>query len=647
MAQVIQPEEWVQGLDDNRLLPGRYTTGLFTGNIQGSNKSIANNPAACRVWDIVIPDYITDYDDRRLNGHANVVGNSNFNKDGRDGWGASAYGVFQDVKFDSRVYTMGRHRSVAFRIFDEMQYSGAIGEWGTSTASNVVTPGQALMQTAALIAKTRDLWEQEVLGPDIDKYNIFAVLNGHISGRWVATDPDQIMQGDASTGQWVAQPGPVQGQAIPPRFAPIHGIEWDDNNIPLMLQNIKVTWTNLFIPETNRVCMIDPYYEYPLLMALTGGGIPATEAAYSDIQNGKFTKLMGWEFNFEMPSQYWPKLYFDANMNVVHSADGAAAYDAMMRSQDFSAHGNKELLFALADATRVNKANYIRTIWDASNGKFKKIVTNYPLGMPAASPYYGDSIEVAAGAAVDPAFGKPTAYPWAAQGSGYGLPVGSTTGKFPDGVTAGPSGLITLRQVIGCFVYRPAAQLSQEYSSMLTGEGGTRGKFTECVMDVKYDAWVIESLSHGIIPIVDDSENTGVYGIPVRVISDIKNATVAAESGTTVLWGHTVSDLQSNVVVSMGKITGTLANVTSGALPDVWGEGHFLVLKFSDIDPAASSVKVGLNPTVSSGMVELDADMNAALKVTDKDHQKLLVVTTVDGVNHTQKFDLSDLTLSE
>ena len=103
MAQVIQPEEWVQGLDDNRLLPGRYTTGLFTGNIHGPNKSIANNPAACRVWDIQIPDYITDYDDRRLNGHGNVTGASGFNADGKDGWGASSYGVFQDVKFDSRV----------------------------------------------------------------------------------------------------------------------------------------------------------------------------------------------------------------------------------------------------------------------------------------------------------------------------------------------------------------------------------------------------------------------------------------------------------------------------------------------------------------------------------------------------------------
>ena len=556
MAQVIQPEEWVQGLDDNRLLPGRYTTGLFVGNIMGSNKSIANNPAACRVWDIQIPDYITDYDDRRLNGHANIVGASGFNADGRDGWGASAYGVFQDVKFDSKVYTMGRHRSVAFRIFDEQQYSGAIGEWGTASTSNVVTPGQALMQTAALISKTRDLWEQEILGPDIDKYNLFAVLNGHISGRWVQTNPDQVFSDD---GQWVAQPGPVQGQAIPPRFAPIHCIEWDDENIPLMLQTIKVTWNNLYIPQDNRVIMIDPFYEYPLLMALTGKGVPATEAAYSDIQNGSFTRLMGWEFNFEIPSQYWPRLYVDANLNVVHSANGQAAYDQYLRSVDHSADGEKQLMLELADSDRMNRANYVKTVWDATNAVFKKVVTNYPLGMPSATDYMGTAIQVAAGTAnVNTAYGSPTSYPWSAPGSGYGLPVNATTGKFPDGVNAGPQGTITRAQVIGVAVYRKAAQLSQEYSEMVTGEGGTRGKFTECCMDVKYDAWVIESLSHGILPIIDVQENNGDFAIPVKVIEPIPEKeeptpTITALEATPATLSIVVDEQASPVVT----ITGT------------------------------------------------------------------------------------------
>lgn len=489
MAQVIAPEVWQEGIDDNRLLPGRYTTGKFIGN--GVN--IANNGEACRVWDIQVTDYITDYDDRRINGL------SGKNAEGRDGWGASAYGVFQDVRFDSRIYTMGRHRSIAMRLFDEQQYEGGIGEWGTATTSNVVTPGQALMKTAAQMSKAKDIWQQQVLGPDIDKYNLFAILNGHISGRWVQNDPDQIFSDD---GQWIAQPGMVQGQAIPPRFAPIHAIEWDDDNIPLLLQTIKVTWNNLFIPQDNRIIMIDPFYEYRLLAALTGKGLPATEGAYNDLKNGSFTRLMGWDFDFTVPTQYWPHLYLDDNLNVVHSADGKAAFDSVINS--IAGGDNPDLILQnqLAAADRMNRPNYIRTVWDNATGSFKKVVTNYPLGMPSASPYFGESHKNDY-----QNYGEPDTYPFTAPGSGYGL----------DNPT-GPQGAIVRRQVIGCAVYKKAAQLSQEYSEMVTDEGRTRGKFTEMCMDVKYDAWVIESLSHGILPIVDAKENTGDFAIPVEVV---------------------------------------------------------------------------------------------------------------------------------
>ena len=505
MAQVIQPEVWQEGIDDNRLLPGRYTTGIFTGK----GVKIANNNEACRVWDIQVTDYITDYDDRRING---LIGPSH-NEHGHDGWAASAYGVFQDVRFDSRVYTMGRHRSIAMRLFDEMQYSGEIGQWGTATASNVVTNGQALMKTAQLLARAKDIWSKQVLGPDIDRYNLFAVLNGHISGRWVQDNPDTIFE---DTGTWVAQPGMVQGQAIPPRFAPIHCIEWDDNNIPELLQNIKVTWNNLFIPQDNRVILIDPFYEYSLLSALTGKGVPVTEAAYSDIQNGSFTRLMGWDFNFEIPSQYWPHLWVDLNLNVVHSQTADAAYDQLINSTNHDADGDKKLMLELADADRMNRPNYIRTVWDATDGVFKKVVTNYPLGMPSASDYFGNAVEITNGINN---YGLPTTYPWTAPGSGYGLPASSVTGPVLP-TTGTNAGKATRVQVIGCAVYKPAAQLSQEYSEMRTAEGETRGKFTEMVMDVKYDAWVIESLSHGILPIIDQTENTGTFAIPVKVIED-------------------------------------------------------------------------------------------------------------------------------
>ena len=524
MAQVIAPEVWQEGIDDNRLLPGRYTTGLFTG----SGVKIANNNEACRVWDIQVTDYITDYDDRRING---LIGPKQ-NTTGQDGWAASAYGVFQDVRFDSRVYTMGRHRSVAMRIFDEMQYAGDIGYWGDATTSSVITNGNSLMKTAAILSKAKDTWSQQVLGPDIDKYNLFAVLNGHISGRWVQTNPDQVFTDD---GTWVAQPGMVQGVAIPPRFAPIHAMEWDDENIPELLQNLRVTWNNLFIPEDSRVILLDPFYQIRLMQALTGNGVPATESAYSDVRDGNFTKLMGWDFRFDIPSQYWPRLYLDENLNVVHSSDGQAPYDQLIWSTNHDNDGAKKLMLELCDADRMNRPNFVRTVWDATDGMFHKIVTNYPLGMPSAIDYMGLPITVAEsdeGAVPDTHAKLTTAdellyktygvgstnYPWAYPGAGYGFPDGATYGNGT--IELGPSGTISRRQVIGLALYQKAAQLSQEYSSMVTDEGKTRGKFTEMVFDVKYDAWVIESLSHGIIPIVDVNENKGVFAIPVKIVNE-------------------------------------------------------------------------------------------------------------------------------
>lgn len=514
MAQVIQPEIWQEGIDDNRLLPGRYTTDLFTG----SGVKIANNNEACRVWDIQVTDYITDYDDRRINGLIGPASNAH----GHDGWAASAYGVFQDVRFDSRIYTMGRHRSIAMRLFDEMQYSGDIGEWGTATTSNVLTNGQALMKTAQLLSRAKDIWQKQVLGPDIDRYNLFAVINGHISGRWVQDNPDTIFN---DQGTWVAQPGMVQGQAIPPRFAPIHAIEWDDNNIPLLLQTIKVTWNNLFIPQENRVILIDPFYEYRLLAALTGKGIPATEAAYSDLQNGSFTRLMGWDFRFDIPSQYWPEIWVDDNLNVVHSENADAAYDQLLNSTNHEADGpDKQLMLELADADRMNRPNYFRTVWDRDDGVFKKVITNYPLGMPSASDYFGVPEVTGAMTPVEGPTSDTTAYngalqdyPWTVPGAGYGL-------SSPTGPVITKTGKAQRVQVIGMALYKPAAQLSQEYSEMRTAEGETRGKFTEMVMDVKYDAWVIESLSHGILPIIDVEPNTGTFAIPVEVVAPIPQA---------------------------------------------------------------------------------------------------------------------------
>ena len=497
MAQPISPQIWNKAaLNDNRLLPARYSIGIFTG--KGVN--IANNMEAYAYDDILVSDRIFDYDDRRLNGLQGT------NDEGRDGWGASAYGPFQTVRFTRRVFTSGQHKSIAWRVFDEKQYSGAIGEFGTASVSNAVTGGEAYMSTAETINKAKAIWDKEILGPHIDKYNFFAIANGHISGRFVQTNAGQgaMFEGDPALGTWIASPGPYEGLSYAPEFAPIKAIEWDAANVRPMLNAIDVAWTNLFIPEDNRVILLDKIYKDELLSALIGlpGTVPGSDKAYDTLVSGRFEKFYGWDFDFSIPSQYFPSVFLDANNNVVHSADGLAAYDAVINSIT-APDGVLKLTTELAESQRVRATNYIGTVYNTTTKTFDNIVTNYPgNGNPSNVGANWDT--EGADSATNPSFavGTLAEFPW------MGYP-----GQGPSSVT-GPQGAITKRRVIGMAVYRPAAQLGEEYGNMETDRGKTRGKFTELVFDVKHDAWVIPNYSHGILLIVGPEDKPEAPVVP-------------------------------------------------------------------------------------------------------------------------------------
>ena len=125
------------------------------------------------------------------------------------------------------------------------------------------------------------------------------------------------------------------------------------------------------------------------------------------------------------------------------------------------------------------------------------------------------------------------------------------------------------------------------------------------------------------------------------------NPVTVAASDAEAYWGTNVSDMQSDIVVSGGKITGTLKYLSEGQLVKDWGEGYFIALKFTKNNAAATSIKVGLKPSVSSGLVELDADMDAVIKITDKERQVFVVLCSNGSVFFEQHYDLSELTLEE
>ena len=126
----------------------------------------------------------------------------------------------------------------------------------------------------------------------------------------------------------------------------------------------------------------------------------------------------------------------------------------------------------------------------------------------------------------------------------------------------------------------------------------------------------------------------------------LTGADVEAVDDSASLFDVAVSDMQSDVTVADGKITGTLKYLPAGnAISDVWGAGNFLCLAFDNWDDNAEQVLVGLEPSVSSGLVDVlpDPDKNGVFKVTDKNAQKFVVCVKAGMKATWQTYDLSEL----
>ena len=126
-------------------------------------------------------------------------------------------------------------------------------------------------------------------------------------------------------------------------------------------------------------------------------------------------------------------------------------------------------------------------------------------------------------------------------------------------------------------------------------------------------------------------------------------ATIAPENQGSSMYDVPVSSLQgSDVAVANGAVTGTVKYLSGdNAITRVWGPGNFLALNWTNLDPKATSVLVGLEPSAGSGLVEAygDPDHNGIFKITNKNLQKFKMVQS-NGLHSTvQTLDLSGLTL--
>lgn len=121
---------------------------------------------------------------------------------------------------------------------------------------------------------------------------------------------------------------------------------------------------------------------------------------------------------------------------------------------------------------------------------------------------------------------------------------------------------------------------------------------------------------------------------------------VKPEDGEAVLFGKTVNELQSDVVVSDDEVTGTLKYVDgyvdfSSNVSEQ--SGNYLALKI-EAEPAEAETVVELVGG-TKGPVTLDDDMNIVLLIKNKDTPSIKVTTTHNEESVTKTYGLSGLTL--
>ena len=101
--------------------------------------------------------------------------------------------------------------------------------------------------------------------------------------------------------------------------------------------------------------------------------------------------------------------------------------------------------------------------------------------------------------------------------------------------------------------------------------------------------------------------------------------------------------------VSGGAITGKLKyyDDDTKSLVQEWGEGYFIAVGFDDFSTGLTyaNVKVGLYPSTGSGLVTLDSDKDAVMKIDPALHQQIIAVQEDEaGHKFTQYWRLDKLT---
>lgn len=301
--------------------------GMFTGS------EIKPNPNArsIRVPDIRVDDYIVDAEIGRIG--ADHYSGSEFTGEWKNGV----------PPIEWRTYSMSRHRSFGFTVFEEqLRYS---------PIKNIVQEYTGRkMQTTVL--------------RDHDKYCLFAAVSGHMTGKLVprtAADTPAPVNADAyrisHTGdqrdyKWIAEPGEDYDNQIQPSFATITGMFLDDADPLATLDALTLlfsdNWFDSNFGNSERFLLITSALELVFINALIDAGT-GTESAFKLLKDGDISganasgylgTLKGsWKLQKIHP-EFLPRVYTDANLVVDPVADSTTAARTLRQVVALAAYKN-------------------------------------------------------------------------------------------------------------------------------------------------------------------------------------------------------------------------------------------------------------------------------------------------------------------